>query len=297
MELDGTQFDSLMNRGECYVVPAAWLYENFNHPRLVIIDCRFSLAAPHQGRQRYEAGHIPGAYFLDLNRDLSGPVQRHGGRHPLPDPIELAKTLSCFGINSGNGQEPSWVVVYDDSRFAFAARLWWLLRYMGHDQVAVLDGGLSAWQQAGYPLTSDIPPPGVGQFVCRLRTDRVVDIEAVKQRQGLPSVVLIDSREGERYRGEREPIDPIAGHIPGAVNYPWQDVTNAQGFVRSIAEQQQRWASLPQHEERIVYCGSGVTACVNLLSLEMAGISHSQLYVGSWSDWCSYQSGIESTAR
>jgi thiosulfate/3-mercaptopyruvate sulfurtransferase len=288
MELDGTQFNSVMARGECYVVPATWLHENLNNPRLVVIDCRFSLADPQQGRQQYEAAHIPGAYFLDLNQDLSSPVQLHGGRHPLPDPIELAKTLSCFGIRSGNGQEPSWVVAYDDSRFAFAARLWWLLRYMGHDQVAVLDGGLSAWRQAGYALTSDMSLPRAGQFVPRLRTNWVVDIESVKQRKDSPSVVLIDSREGDRYRGEREPIDPIAGHIPGAVNYPWQDVTDAQGYVRPASEQQQRWASLPQHEERIVYCGSGVTACVNLLSLEMAGISHSQLYVGSWSDWCSY---------
>ncbi|WAL62406.1 sulfurtransferase [Thermocoleostomius sinensis] len=290
MELDGTLFSSAMARGECYIVPVAWLHNNLSDPRLVVIDCRFNLAAPQQGRQQYETGHIPGAYFLDLNQDLSGPVHQHGGRHPLPDPNELAKKLSCFGIYSGNGQEPSWVVVYDDSRFAFASRLWWLLRYMGHDHVAVLDGGLSAWQQAGYALSTVIPPWRSGHFVPRLRLDRVVDIETVRQRKDLPSVVLIDSREGERYRGEWEPIDPIAGHIPGALNYPWQDVTDAQGYARSVLEQQQRWATLPQHEERIVYCGSGVTACVNVLSLEMAGISHSQLYVGSWSDWCSYRS-------
>jgi thiosulfate/3-mercaptopyruvate sulfurtransferase len=289
MKLDGTQLNSAMARGECCVVPVAWLHDNLNNPRLVVIDCRFALADPQQGRQQYEVGHIPGAYFLDLNQDLSGSVHRHGGRHPLPDPIELARKSSGFGINSGNEQEPSWVVVYDDSRFAFAARLWWLLRYMGHEQVAVLDGGLSAWQQAGYALTAVIPPSRSGQFVPRLQADRVVDIETVKQRKDLSSVVLIDSREGDRYRGEREPLDPIAGHIPGAINYPWQDVTDAQGYMRSTLEQQQRWANLPQHEERIVYCGSGVTACVNLLSLEMASIFHSQLYVGSWSDWCSYQ--------
>jgi thiosulfate/3-mercaptopyruvate sulfurtransferase len=171
MELDETQFNSAMTRGECPVVSVDWLHENLGDRQLIVIDCRFSLADPQQGRQQYEAGHISGSYFLDLNQDLSSPVQTHGGRHPLPNPSQLASTLSRFGIHSGNGQEPSWVVVYDDSRCAFAARLWWLLRYMGHDQVAILDGGLAAWQQAGYSLTSGVSPPRTWHFVPQIRSD------------------------------------------------------------------------------------------------------------------------------
>lgn len=268
-----------------FVVSAQWLSEQLNNPHVVIIDCRFSLAEPEQGHQLYEKSHIPGAYYLDLNKDLSAPVGQHGGRHPLPNPIEIAHKLAAIGINF----QETLVVAYDDSRFAFAARLWWLLRYLGHDQVALLDGGFSAWKSAEYPVTDVLPTSQSGTFVPQLRPHMVVDIEAVKARKDLPEVVLVDSREGDRYRGEREPIDPIAGHIPGAVNYPWQDVSNDQSYLRPIAEQQQHWANLDKAEEILVYCGSGVTACVNLFSLESAGIHTGKLYAGSWSDWCSYR--------
>lgn len=291
--LDENQIDGQFSQGRCPVVSADWLYENLSNPQLVIIDCRSSLADAHFGRQQYETAHLPGAYFLDLNQDLSSPVQKHGGRHPLPDPTKLATKLTAMGARSGNEQKPSWIVAYDDSRLAFAARLWWLLRYLGHDQVAVLDGGFSAWLAKGYRVTNMIPQPRAGNFLPRLRSDWVVDIETVKQRKDLPGVVLIDSREGERYRGEREPIDPIAGHIPGAVNYPWQEVTDATGHILPVAKQKQRWETLSSldHQtidEVIVYCGSGVTACVNLLSLEIVGKPNTKLYAGSWSDWCSY---------
>ena len=240
------------------------------------------------GQQQYQTSHIPGAFYLDLNRDLSSPVQPHGGRHPLPNFAELVTKLQAIGISS---QPPTLVLIYDDARLAFAARLWWLLRYLGHDRVAVLDGGFSAWQSAGYPVTAEVPVATLGKFKPKQDSTMVVDIATVKARKDLPGVVLVDSREGERYRGEREPIDPIAGHIPGAVNYPWQAVTDDRGFLRPISEQQQRWADLQSASEIVVYCGSGVTACVNLLSLELAGIPHAQLYAGSWSDWCSYESG------
>jgi thiosulfate/3-mercaptopyruvate sulfurtransferase len=154
--------------------------------------------------------------------------------------------------------------------------------------VAVLDGGFSQWVEAGYPVTQDVPiPKPVGNFTPQVQADWVVDIERVKTRRD--EVVLIDSRESDRYRGEREPIDPIAGHIPGAVNYPWQDASNPNGYLQPVETQHQRWANLDTSEEIIVYCGSGVTACVNLLSLELAGITGAKLYAGSWSDWCSYQ--------
>lgn len=270
------------------VVSVDWLYSHLSHPQVAIADCRFALADPDLGQRQYEAGHLPGAYYFDLNQDLSSPVQEHGGRHPLPDPNRLANRLAAAGIQSGNGQEATLVVVYDDSRLAFAARFWWLLRYLGHDQVVVLDGGMAAWQQAGYPVVSDRPAPKAGHFVPQLRSDWVVDRDGVKARQSRPGTVLVDSREEERYRGEREPIDPVAGHIPEAVNYPWQRVTDATGHVQPCAEQRRHWSDLGQADEIVVYCGSGVTACVNLLSLELAGISTGRLYAGSWSDWCSY---------
>jgi thiosulfate/3-mercaptopyruvate sulfurtransferase len=274
------------------VVSAEWLYEHLDDPQVAIADCRFSLADPGLGQKQYQESHVPGAYYFDLNRDLSGAVGQHGGRRPLPDVNTLAEKLSAIGVHSSHdsstGTEPTLVVAYDDSRFAFAARFWWLLRYLGHERVVILDGGFSNWQAANFPVSNAVPEPKPGNFVPQLQGDRLLDITAVKLRQDLPGVVLVDSREGDRYRGEREPIDPIAGHIPGAVNYPWQEATTAEGRVRPVTEQQQRWSELAQAKEIIVYCGSGVTACVNLFSLEMAGIETAKLYPGSWSDWCSY---------
>jgi thiosulfate/3-mercaptopyruvate sulfurtransferase len=258
------------------LISAPWLYEHLDDPQVAIADCRFSLTDPDLGRRQYQTGHLPGAYYFDLNRDLSGSIAKHGGRHPLPNPEALAAKLGAIGINTTNPEESKLIVAYDDSRFAFAARFWWLLRYLGYDNVAVLDGGFSRWQQMEYPITEAIPEPKGGSFVPHLRSDWVVDIETVKARKDLPGVVLVDSREGERYRGEREPIDPVAGHIPGAMNYPWQEVTDVEGYGRSPVEQQQRWRDIEHAKEVLVYCGSGVTACVNLLAME------------SWSDWCSY---------
>ena len=267
-----------------YIVSAQYLSEHLDDPQIVIVDCRFALTEPELGHQHYQISHIPGARFLDLNQDLSAPVERHGGRHPLPDFTKLAEKLGAIGVKS----QETLVVAYDDSRLAFAARLWWLLRYMGHDKVALLDGGWKAWQAAGYPVTDALATPQSETFVPQLRSEWVVNIDTLKVRKDLPDVVVIDSRESDRYLGKREPIDPIAGHIPGAINYPWQDVTDAQGYLRSISEQQQRWVDVEPSAEVLVYCGSGVTACVNLLSLELAGINTGKLYAGGWSDWCSY---------
>jgi thiosulfate/3-mercaptopyruvate sulfurtransferase len=269
------------------IVSPQWLLENLGQENLVLADCRFNLTDPAAGDRLYKTSHLPGAQYFDLNRDLSSPVQVHGGRHPLPDIATLSATLRSVGVCS---QEPTLIVAYDDSRFAFAARFWWLLRYLGHERVVILDGGFSAWQAAGYPVTdaiSNIASPG--NFSPQPQPDWVVDIEAVRARKDLPNVALVDAREGDRYRGEREPIDPIAGHIPGAVNYPWQAVTDESGWVRSPTAQQQHWQALAATDEILVYCGSGVTACVNLLSLAIAGrIEGAKLYAGSWSDWCSY---------
>jgi len=270
------------------VITAPWLKEKLEQnpePQdLVIIDCRFSLADINLGRQQYKTSHIPGAYYLDLNQDLSSPVQKHGGRHPLPNPEKLAAKLASMGVIFGK----TLVVAYDDSRFAFAARLWWLLRYLGHNGIVLLDGGFSGWQNLAYPVTTTLPHPQLGKFSPQLRPEMLVDIQQVKARKDQPQIALIDSREPERYRGEREPIDPVAGCIPGALNYPWQEAIDAQGYVQLPVVHQERWERLQETTGIIVYCGSGVTACVNLLSLEMAGIKTGKLYAGSWSDWCSY---------
>lgn len=269
-----------------FVVSSDWLREHLDDPQVVIVDCRFSLADTQLGRQQYQASHIQGAYYLDLNFDLSSPVGEHGGRHPLPSLPELADKLAAIGVEF----QKTLVVAYDNSHLAFASRLWWLLRYLGHEQVAVLDGGFSQWEKAGYPVTDEIPQPKTAKFIPKVQPELVVDVEGVKNRKDLPTVILVDSREGDRYRGEREPTDKIAGHIPGAVNYYWMEVTDASGYLLPITEHQKRWEQLQSAEEILVYCGSGVTACVNLLSLELAGIHTGKLYAGSWSDWITYES-------
>lgn len=252
---------------------------------IVIIDCRFALADPQAGENQYRDAHIPGAFYLHLDRDLSGPKGWSGGRHPLPDVDGLAQKLAAIGINS---TPPTRVVVYDDSRLGFAARAWWLLRYLGHDQVQVLDGGFAAWCEAGLPVTNTLPVARLARFEPRLRADRVVDIEAVRSLQNSAAVALIDAREARRYWGLEEPIDPIAGHIPGAQNFPWQQVCDARGLLLEDAAQRQRWRDVGAAKNIVVYCGSGVTACANILSLAQIGRDDVKLYAGSWSDWCSH---------
>jgi thiosulfate/3-mercaptopyruvate sulfurtransferase len=267
-----------------FVITASELAQQLDDPQVVIIDCRFSLADPNQGEQQYQTAHIPGAYYLSLDRHLSSPVQLHGGRHPLPDPQILGQTLANLGIEHSK----TLVVAYDDSKFAFASRLWWLLRYYGHDLIVVLDGGYGAWLAGGHPVTAELPTSHPGHFEPQVRKEWIVDIDRLRQPD--PQRILIDAREADRYRGEREPIDPIAGHIPGAINCPWLAATDQRGYLRPVEQQQQRWAGLDPNATKVSYCGSGVTACVNLLSLAIAGFPPSPLYPGSWSDWCSYPS-------
>ncbi|GAB4543615.1 MAG: sulfurtransferase [Pleurocapsa sp.] len=265
-------------------VSSQWLAENFNNPSVVIVDCRFQLGDPRWGYQQYCQSHIPGAHYLDLNRDLSREVELHGGRHPLPDGDLLAQKLGKMGII----RDKTLVVAYDDSRFAFAARLWWLLRYLGHQSVVLLDGGWQQWQQQGYPVDNKVPAPVDGSFIPQIQTGWTVDRETVKARKDLPDVILVDSRDPDRFAGKIEPIDPIAGSIPGAVNSFWKEVSDEQGYLLPLQRQQQLWSSYEAAPEIIVYCGSGVTACVNLFSLELAGFKNTKLYPGGWSDWCSY---------
>ena len=248
---------------------------------VVVIDCRFNLMDKNQGYQQYRAGHIPGAWYFHLEHDLSAPVAEHGGRHPLPGADILADKLRRAGVNQ---QTP--IVVYDDSRMAFAARAWWLIRHLGHEHVAILDGGYQAWCALGGMQDRREPTPRAGNFRANFTTQDVVSYNDIQEQKS--SMTLIDSREARRFAGLEEPIDPIAGHIPGALNYPWQEVTDEQGYIKPADWHQQRWQSLPDKHNLVVYCGSGVTACVNLLSLYLSGIE-ARLYPGSWSDWCSYQ--------
>ena len=272
-----------------YLVDSQWLSQRLDDPQVVVIDTRFSLNNPDQGRRQYQSGHIPGAYYLDLNRDLSSPVQAHGGRHPLPDWDAFTDKLNQISIHSRPPAGPTQVVIYDDSRFAFAARLWWMLRYLGHEQVAILNGGIRAWQSVGLPLSQEIPTAKAGSFEPHPQPSWTVDIETVRQRKDLPGVVVIDSRSPERYRGEVEPIDPIAGSIPGAVNSFWQEITTESGQLKSPEALSKHWANLDPEDDIIIYCGSGVTACVNLFALAAAGHPMHKLYPGGWSDWCSYE--------
>ncbi|NCF19708.1 MAG: sulfurtransferase [Haliea sp.] len=248
----------------------------------LIVDCRFSLADPDEGRALYRQGHIPGAVYLDLNRDLSGPVGEHGGRHPLPDPEDFAATLANCGIGPD-----TLVIAYDDNRLAFAARLWWLMHSLGYRPPRLLDGGYQAFLAAGGEACIDIPEPSLGQVPKAPAFSGYCDIDGLRALQAA-GAMLVDSREEKRFEGLEEPIDPVAGHIPGAINRPWQGVTTDSGRLRDAGGLQGHWGDALEAEQLVVYCGSGVTACVNLFSLTLLGREDATLYAGSWSDWCSY---------
>ncbi len=249
-----------------------------------IFDCRHNLADPQAGEQAYRAAHIANAQFLHLERDLSGSKTGRNGRHPLPDPAILATTLSRYGVS-----RQTQVIAYDDAGGMFAVRLRWLLRWLGHDRVAVLDGGWSAWQGAGYPVSRDVPPPSPATFVPQQRDD-TVDAAYVQTHLHSTEVLLLDARAPDRYRGENETLDPVAGHIPGAVNRFYKDNLAADGRFKPPAQLRAELDALTQKNPRaqiVAYCGSGVSACHNLLALELAGQHGARLYPGSWSEWCS----------
>lgn len=264
------------------IVSMAWLKEHMGEPDVVIADCRFVLGKPEAGHEAYETSHIPGAVYLDLEKDLSAPVNEHGGRHPLPDIFDLTVALSRAGI--GNDTK---VVAYDDQGGAMASRLWWLLKYLGHEQVYVMDEGFAAWTNAGYPVTDVIAEPTPAKFLAVVEHTMLVEMDQVQELLGREGVTLIDSREAPRYRGEVEPIDRVAGHIPGAINRFWKDGLTDSGSWKDAAEQAERFDDLDREREIIVYCGSGVTATPNVIALKEAGFTNVRLYAGSWSDWIS----------
>lgn len=274
-------------------VAKRWLLARLYEPELIIVDCRFTLGKPQAGRNSYEEEHIPGAVYLDVELDLSSPVGGHGGRHPLPDPEVLAARLTKLGI--GNDSR---IVAYDDESGMNAARLWWLLRYLGHEQVFILEGGFSQWKAEKYPVTDHQPVRVPSTFTANVQPHMLVDVEEVREvSKKTVNAVLIDSRANDRYHGQNETLDKKAGHIPGAVNYFWKDTQNADSSFKSADELAEHFAGLDKDREIIVYCGSGVTACPNVLALEKAGFKNVRLYAGSWSDWISYEENPVATGE
>ncbi|AEA64568.1 sulfurtransferase [Burkholderia gladioli] len=248
-----------------------------------VFDCRFDLADPDSGSQAYAAGHLPGARYLHLDRDLSGPKTGSNGRHPLPSRDTLVATLAAKGLRA-NQQ----VVAYDAQGGMYAARLWWLLRWLGHDSVAVLDGGLQAWQAAGQPLTQAAPADQAGDFRAQPPLATVIDAAAVVANLASKSRLVVDARSPDRYRGENETLDPVGGHIPGAANRFFKDNLNAEGRFKSGHELREDWTRVIGDQPAnnvILQCGSGVTACHNALAMEIAGLHNPLLYAGSWSEW------------
>jgi len=278
---------ALSNPVNAHCVSAEELYAHLDDPRWVIVDCRFNLLKPGAGRTAYKAGHIPGAVYADLDRDLAAPVSADGsgGRHPLPDPARLASVLAGWGIGAD-----SVVVACDDAGNAVAARLWWLLRWLGHRQAAVLDGGLDAWAAADGPLTNAPSSPVPATFVPRPGSMPVIEAETVAAELAADRLVLLDARAANRFSGHAEPIDRLAGHVPGALNTPLQDNLDADKCFRPSVELQAyyraRIGDRPM-ETVACMCGSGVTACQTLLALEIADMPGAALYAGSWSDWIS----------
>ncbi|MFD0694028.1 sulfurtransferase [Paenibacillus sp. GCM10027628] len=266
------------------IVSQTWLLGQLGDANIVIADCRFALGQPESGRGLYAKDHIAGAVYVDLEKDLSGAKMAHGGRHPLPDLGAFSILVGKLGIDA-----TTTVVAYDDQGGAMASRLWWMLKFLGHSEVYVLDQGYTAWKAAGYPVTDEVPTPLPRTFSPKVHRSMLASMDEVKDKLGRAGTVLVDSREERRYLGLEEPIDAVAGHIPGARNFFWKGVLNEAGAWRSAAEQEQHFASLRDAEEIIVYCGSGVTACPNVLALTEAGFDNVKLYSGSWSDWISYE--------
>ncbi|WP_293933277.1 sulfurtransferase [Iodobacter sp.] len=248
---------------------------------VLLIDCRHDLSNPQAGRSAYAEGHLPGAYFLHMDDDLSGHKTGKNGRHPLPDPQVLADKLASLGASRFRN-----IVAYDAQGGMYAARLWWLLRWLGHDQVQVLDGGMAAWQGE---WDKYLPKPEAAKFVAELRPELMVGVEEVLANIKLPLFTVVDARSPSRFKGEGETLDPVGGHIPGAINRFFQDNLQEDGRFKSAAVLKTEWQLLlagVDASHTVQQCGSGVTACHNLLALEVAGLSGARLYAGSWSEWC-----------
>ena len=274
-----------MTKFTTLIEPAA-LAAHVDDPAWVIVDCRHDLANLAAGRAAYAAGHLPHALFADIETELSGakrgPDGAFRGRHPLPGKDAFIALLRAWGVN-----DDTQVVAYDAHGGMFAARLWWMLRWVGHDAVAVLDGGLPAWQAAGQPLSTQTPPPRAhGTIALREPLVTTVDVDAVLHNVAHGGRTVVDARAPDRFRGENETIDPVGGHIPGARNRFFKDNLQSDGRFKAPAQlKAELGAVVDDPESAIMQCGSGVTACHNLLALEVAGMRGAALYPGSWSEW------------
>jgi thiosulfate/3-mercaptopyruvate sulfurtransferase len=268
------------------LISASELASLADDPAVVVVDCRHDLMNLDAGRQAYDAGHIPGAVFGDIEHALSGQKRaadgQFRGRHPLPERADLIETLRSWGVN-----DDSQVVAYDAHGGMFAARLWWLLRWVGHQAVAVLDGGLPAWQALGQPLSTEVPARARGTIGEHAPLVRTVSAAEVLANIDSGARTVIDARAPDRFRGENETIDPVGGHIPGAKNRFFKDNLQADGRFKDAEALRADFAPLlGSADKAVMQCGSGVTACHNLLALEVAGMPGAALYPGSWSEWC-----------
>ena len=265
------------------VISTEQLNQHLLDPRWVVIDCRFTLTETEAGRSAYAKGHLPGARYAHLDQDLSGLKTGHNGRHPLPDIQTFALTLGTWGID-----QSTQVVVYDDSFGAIAVRLWWMLRWMGHDAVALLDGGLPKWQREQRPTVQDLPQVTPKIFAPQVRHAMLAETDSVLKAPEKHSSLIVDARAEMRFIGEIEPLDAIAGHIPGAKNLPFDDNLDLDGTLQSAEDLRQQYLEFlgENSPEQVIHmCGSGVTACHNILAMEIAGLPSGRLYAGSWSEW------------
>lgn len=265
------------------LVSAAQLAQHLNDPDWVVFDCRFTLSDPDSGRRTYQAGHIPGARYAHLNDDFSSEITGVSGRHPLPDPQLLALKLGQWGVDSSKQ-----VVVYDDSLGSMASRMWWVLRWLGHQSVALLDGGVQRWIRDGHPITADPASIAPAEFTARPDNSMWVDANCIEEALRSDKCLIIDARAEERFSGEREVLDKVAGHIPGSINLPFEDNLDMGGTYLKAVELKEAYLDFLNGVEpqRVVHmCGSGVTACHNVIAMEHAGLKGSRLYPGSWSEW------------
>lgn len=268
------------------IVNATWLKENKNNDKLVIVDCRFSLMDKEYGKRSYNESHIENALRVDIETQLSAPVQLHGGRHPLPTVEDLTQTFQNLGIN-----QDSIVVAYDEGDLAGPSRLFWILKYLGHNEVYVLDGGINAYEAIGGKVTNEVNLLDKGNFTPNVQEDMKVSMQYVKERLHNDNVAIVDCREAGRYNGEFEPVDIKCGHIPSAKNYFWMNILNEKDGKLSIKnndELKKYFEDLKNYEEVIIYCGSGITASPVSLALNESNIKH-KFYSGSFSDWVSYE--------
>jgi len=264
------------------IISVEELKQNLDKHDWYIFDCRFLLKDPAGGLTKFNQGHIPGAQFADMDKDLSSAMTAISGRHPLPDPNDLIAKLKNWGVNNS-----SQIICYDDMSGAFAARMWWLLKWLGHDDVAVLDGGIERWTANGLPLETDVQSKSAGTFNAQANDDMWVDVNFVQQELEQGNIHLLDARSEERFTAKDAKTDPVAGHVPGAKSFPFAGNLTQQGVFRTADEINQRFSSmLGDNQTQVInMCGSGVTACHNLLAMSIAGLPMTRLYVGSWSEW------------